>query len=192
MHTFQPGSKPTAVLGDVPSLGVVAIPLHEARRRVELEAALSDAHTWGEAFAILTARQAAEITLLLYDAWMEDGGAVPNDDDPFDAETVLGLNDGTWIGWPPREAIDHDWFPPSITTIGTVHQTSHDGPYLSFDSVDLTGSRRPWKPRATRSLTTTRSLTPPVGATAARPSTTCSTAADLRRSPAPEPWPNRS
>ena len=137
MHTSQPDSKPTVVLGNVPSLGVVAIPFHEARRRVELEAALSDAHTWGEAFAVLTPRQAAEITLLLYDAWMEDGGAVPSDDEPFDAETVLGLNDGTWIGWPPRDAIDHDWFPSSVTTIGTVHQTSHDGPYLSFDSAHL-------------------------------------------------------
>ena len=118
------------LLGSIPNLGLVALPLDSARRRVELELALGNARTWAEARALLTDREADDLAERFEDVWDEEGGP-PSDADLFDLDAVWGLDDGEWPGWPPREALG--WVPDEVQALGRVVQTTHSGPYLVFE-----------------------------------------------------------
>jgi len=108
---------------------LVVIPFNQARRLSNLNDALENSQTWRD-FRSSVGNDLATISYL--EAQYDD--CVPDGDESFDADEILGFSDGSWPDNPKQRMID--WLPASVVKLGTVMQTAF-GPSLLRIDPDL-------------------------------------------------------
>lgn len=107
---------------------LIVMPLDEAHRLATLNDALEHAITWEEFLRDIGTD--ADTLAYLADSLGPD---LPAGDEAFAPDDIPGFAEGDWPVWPQRRMMT--WLPGSVLTLGSIHQTLLNGPYLQLDEA---------------------------------------------------------
>lgn len=107
---------------------LVFIPKQQAVELAQLRQALESAATWGEFKQMAPAHLYQEVALMVSD-YDEEAGQLPQDADPFDADSIPGYGDRDWPTWAAQAMLE--WVPQDVQDrFGSAAGTTLSGDYL--------------------------------------------------------------
>jgi hypothetical protein len=113
---------------------LIIIPKGEAREWAELQRALYFARTWGQFKSMAPEGRYDEVRRRYhYDDWTpKTNGEEPDEDMPFDAESIKGYVDGDWPEWWQQEW--EYWLPTEVRErYGRWSMSNFNGDFLDLD-----------------------------------------------------------
>lgn len=103
---------------------IVLVPQRRGHQLIAIRRAVASSETWGDLRAAIPEELRHDLDQLHGD------DPVPDDAVPLADRPVPGWDDGDWPGSPAQEMLE--WVPKAVRALGTVEQTTLNGPYLEL------------------------------------------------------------